>query len=65
MYLFYDDDVGYWNSCKDDIQFELDFPFSVACDYWTTKDGREIKLCDMSESHIRNCMCIVTYFLQH
>lgn len=42
-----------------DIQFAIDFPYGVPCDYWTTRDGTRIKLCDMSEDHIRNCMRIV------
>lgn len=42
-----------------DLQFAIDFPYGVPCDYWTTKDGTEIKLSDMSEEHIRNCMRIV------
>lgn len=42
-----------------DYMFESDFPFGFPGDTWTTKDGREIKLTDMTTPHILNCMKLV------
>ena len=42
-----------------DHSFERDYPFGLPGDVWSTRDGRKIKLADMSDSHIRNCMRIV------
>lgn len=36
-----------------------DFPFDISSEEWKTKDGTIIKLTDMTESHILNCMRIV------
>lgn len=42
-----------------DHYFEMDHPFGMPSDTWTTKDGRKIKLKDMTERHIKNCMRLV------
>ena len=42
-----------------DHAFELQYPFGVASDVWTTKDGRQIAVKDMTTQHILNCMRIV------
>ena len=42
-----------------DYAFESDFPFGLPCDTWTTNDRREIKLTDMTDRHILNCMKLV------
>lgn len=42
-----------------DYQFERDYPFGVPCETWTTRDGRQLNIGEMSERHIRNCMCMV------
>lgn len=42
-----------------DYAFEMDYPFGVPSDVWTKKDGTKIKLTEMTEPHIRNCMSIV------
>lgn len=39
-----------------DYQFEIDFPYGVPCDTWTTKDGTEIPISEMTTSHIKNCI---------
>lgn len=41
-----------------DAQFERDFPYGVPCDTWKSKQG-EIKVTNMTEMHIRNCMKMV------
>lgn len=41
-----------------DGHFEADYPFGVPNETWKTKSGA-IKVKDMTESHIRNCMRIV------
>lgn len=51
--------MSMWSDYEADAAFERDFPFGVPYDEWTTKDGRKIRLADMTESHIRNCMRIV------
>ena len=42
-----------------DHAFEMYHPFGIASDTWRTKDGREIKLTDMTDSHIKNCMRLI------
>lgn len=51
--------MSLWADYEADAMFERDFPFGVPCDEWTTRDGKKIKLKDMTERHIRNCMRIV------
>lgn len=51
--------MSLWDDYMADLQFEHDFPYGVDYNYWTTRDGIRIKLCDMSEEHIRNCMRMV------
>lgn len=41
-----------------EFQFARDYPHGVPCDTWQSKQGK-IKLADMTESHIRNCMRLV------
>ena len=42
-----------------DYAFELEYPFGVAGEVWTTKDRRKIAVKDMTTQHIINCMRIV------
>ena len=42
-----------------DHLFEIDFPFGLPGDTWETKDGRVLRLTEMTEQHIRNCMRMV------
>jgi hypothetical protein len=42
-----------------DHAFEYDFPFGLPGSTWTTKDRRKIKLTDMTDQHILNCMKLV------
>lgn len=51
--------MGLWNDIEADYEFERTYPFGIAGDTWTTKNGRKIKVKEMSETHIRNCMRIV------
>lgn len=39
--------------------FARDFPHGVPSDEWTTRGGTKIKLTDMTESYIHNCMKII------
>lgn len=51
--------MSLWDEYDAEMQFYRDFPYDVPSDYWRTKDGTKIKVSDMSESHIRNCMRMV------
>ena len=47
---------------KADYAFEHDYHFGMASDVWTTKDGSKVKLTDMTDAHIRNCMRMVSEY---
>jgi len=51
--------MSLYDDYRADIQFSRDFPFGMPSDTWTTKDGIKIKLADMTEKHIKNCMKLV------
>lgn len=51
--------MSLWNDYEADSAFERDFPFGVPSDTWVTKTGVKIKLSDMTEKHIKNCMRMV------
>lgn len=51
--------MSLWDDYKADCQFNRDFPYGLPGDKWVTIDGTEIKLRDMTETHIRNCMKLV------
>lgn len=42
-----------------EMKFNKDYPFGIPTDTWTTKDGRKIKLSEMTIQHIKNCMRVV------
>ena len=42
-----------------DYQFERDYPFGLPSDYWTTKTGQKIRITEMTNLHILNCMNLV------
>lgn len=51
--------MSLWSDIEADYEFERAYPFGVAGDTWQTKDGRKIKVKDMTEQHIQNCMRVV------
>lgn len=51
--------MSLYNDFFSDYMFEIDYPFGMPCDEWTTKDGRKIKITKMTTEHIKNCMKIV------
>ena len=51
--------MSYGREYLADHAFEMDYPFGLPSKTWKTRDGREIRIRDMTESHIRNCMRIV------
>ena len=63
MFLRYDKGVDITLSMFEDwymdTVFEEDYPYGLPSDTWTTKDGEEIKLTDMTTQHIKNCMKLV------
>lgn len=51
--------MGLYSDMEADYAFERDYPFGMPCDEWKTSDGRKIKVKDMTNEHIKNCMRIV------
>ena len=57
-----DDEISLYDEFMADCQFEHDYPFGIPDErdpIWTTREGEEIRVADMTEAHIRNCMRIV------
>ncbi len=48
--------MSLWEDYEAEYAFERDFPHGVDNDEWTTKDGRTLKVKDMTTGHIMNCM---------
>jgi hypothetical protein len=48
--------MSLYDDYRIDCQFAADFPHGVPGKYWTTRDGTEIEVKEMTETHIRNCM---------
>ena len=42
-----------------DIQFAMNFPHGVNNDEWRTREGKVLKVKDMSTAHIKNCMRMI------
>ena len=51
--------MGLGRDILNDYAFEHDYPFGLASETWRTRNGRTIKISEMSENHIRNCMRLV------
>ena len=51
--------MGMFEDWYADDLFEEDYPYGLPSDTWTTIDGKEIKLTDMTVKHIKNCMKLV------
>lgn len=49
----YDDDS------KVELYFSQQYPHGVNNDEWRTRDGKVLKVKDMSTEHIRNCMRMI------
>lgn len=52
--------MSLWDDYKIDVMFSEQYPHGVNNDEWRCRDGRVIKLKDMTTDHIRNCMRIIT-----
>ena len=50
--------MSLWDDYEVEAQFARDFPFGVPGDIWRSRNG-EIRLSDMTDEHICNCMSIV------
>ena len=48
--------MSLWDDYKSDAQFARDFPHGVNHDEWTTREGKVLKLKNMTTEHIKNCM---------
>lgn len=51
--------MSLWDDYCADGMFERDFPHGLDNDEWVTVDGRRLKLCEMTERHIRNVMRMI------
>ena len=51
--------MSIWSDYQDDYIFNSLYPFGMVCDVWRTREGKEIRVIDMTTSHIRSCMKIV------
>ena len=51
--------MSLFDDYKAECEFSRDYPFGVPGKSWTTKTGESIKLTDMTEGHIKNCMRLV------
>ena len=51
--------MSLWDDYEVDAVFANDFPHGVPCDTWITKDGKKVKVQDMTTQHICNCMRVV------
>ena len=51
--------MSLWNDYKADFCFEYCFPHGVNNDEWRTRDGKVLKVKDMTTQHIKNCMRLI------
>lgn len=51
--------MSLWDDYKYDYLFEEHFPHGVHNDEWRTRDGRILKVKDMTTQHIKNCMRLI------
>ena len=51
--------MGMFSDWFADYAFENDYPHGLPTDEWITKSGAPIKLTDMTDSHLKNCMKMV------
>lgn len=52
--------MSLWSDYEADSYFSSMYPHGVNNDEWRTKDGRILKLQEMTSRHIRNCMRMIT-----
>lgn len=51
--------MSLWDDYKVDAQFAMDFPHGVNNDEWRTREGKVLKVKDMTTAHIKNCMRMI------
>lgn len=51
--------MSLYDDYRTDEAITDNFPFGIPGDTWTTKDGRKLKVHEMTDHHIRNCMNMV------
>lgn len=51
--------MSLWSDYEADYVFERNFPHGVNNDEWRTRDGKVLKVKDMTSEHIRNCMRMI------
>lgn len=51
--------MGMYDDYKVDEIFRSQYPHGVNNDEWTTKEGKILKIKDMTNAHIRNCMRMI------
>lgn len=51
--------MSLWDDYRVDVQFARYNPHGVHNDEWRTREGKVLKLKDMSTDHIKNCMRMI------
>ena len=51
--------MSLWDDYKVDAQFAMDFPHGVNNDEWRTREGKVLKVKDMTTAHIKNSMRMI------
>lgn len=54
--------MSIYDDYRIDVIFAEQFPHGVNNDEWRTRDGKIIKVKDMTTAHIRNCMRLIGEF---
>lgn len=44
---------------RNEYAFEMDFPHGINNDEWRTREGKILKVKDMTTAHIKNCMRMI------
>ena len=51
--------MSLWDDYKADFEFTRMYPHGVNNDEWRTRDGKILKVKDMTTEHIKNCMRMI------
>lgn len=51
--------MSIWSDYEAEMTFRMHYPHGVNNDEWTTREGKTLKLKDMTTAHIKNCMRMI------